>query len=164
METVTLRPLIHQQKECIGIYFTNTNTLNNAVKTIPDKRWTKTFKCWYVPLGKDSYHQIAAAFGELAQIDTTALSAWLTEKKKTTNSVSARLPLIEGVTKNKPPFVRQSTSLLLPPAEQKQAVIQSVNAHVLPNMKQQLVLKAYSPSTLKTYLNEMSLTSLHPTC
>lgn len=30
------------------------------------------------------------------------------------------------------------------------------NQHVLPAMKQALILKAYSPSTIKTYLNEMS--------
>lgn len=34
--------------------------------------------------------------------------------------------------------------------------ILSINAHVLPLMKQRLILKAYSPSTMKTYLNEMA--------
>jgi integrase/recombinase XerD len=32
----------------------------------------------------------------------------------------------------------------------------SVNARVLPLMEQRLILKAYSPSTIKTYLNEMA--------
>jgi len=34
--------------------------------------------------------------------------------------------------------------------------IQTINSHVLPLMKEQLTLKAYSGSTVKTYLNEMS--------
>ena len=34
--------------------------------------------------------------------------------------------------------------------------IPSINAHVLPLMKQRLTLKAYSRSTIKTYLNEMA--------
>jgi integrase/recombinase XerD len=38
----------------------------------------------------------------------------------------------------------------------QQGNILSINAHVLPLMKQQLILKAYSPSTMKTYLNEMA--------
>ena len=42
--------------------------------------------------------------------------------------------------------------------------MKEVNAHVLPLMKQRLVLKAYSCSTIRTYLNEMSqlLQSIHP--
>ena len=34
--------------------------------------------------------------------------------------------------------------------------IQPVNAHVLSAMRQRLILKAYSPSTIKTYINEMA--------
>lgn len=34
--------------------------------------------------------------------------------------------------------------------------VRSVNAHVLPKMREQLVLKAYSSSTIRTYVNEMS--------
>jgi site-specific recombinase XerD len=34
--------------------------------------------------------------------------------------------------------------------------IQTVNAHILPAMQQQLKLKAYSSSTIKTYINEMA--------
>jgi integrase/recombinase XerD len=42
--------------------------------------------------------------------------------------------------------------------------ILTVNDHVLPLMKQRLTLKAYSPSTIKTYLNEMAqlLVAIHP--
>jgi integrase/recombinase XerD len=34
--------------------------------------------------------------------------------------------------------------------------IASINHHILPAMKQKLQLKAYSPSTIKTYINEMA--------
>jgi integrase/recombinase XerD len=43
----------------------------------------------------------------------------------------------------------------------KQRIIDPINAHVLPNLKQQLVLKAYSPSTHKTYINEVSVFLQH---
>jgi integrase/recombinase XerD len=43
----------------------------------------------------------------------------------------------------------------------KEKIIESINAHVLPNLKQQLVLKAYSPSTHKTYINEVSVFLQH---
>jgi site-specific recombinase XerD len=38
----------------------------------------------------------------------------------------------------------------------KSRKIHEINAHVLPTMEQQLKLKAYSPSTIRTYLQEMS--------
>lgn len=38
----------------------------------------------------------------------------------------------------------------------KSSTIQPVNAHVIPAMHQHLKLKAYSPSTIKTYLGEMT--------
>ncbi|CAN5271333.1 hypothetical protein BH11BAC5_BH11BAC5_28470 [soil metagenome] len=155
MEIITLRPFIHNEEECIGMYFTNTNTLNNVVKTIPGKRWTKTFKCWYVPLGKDSYHQIAAAFGELAQIDTTALRAWLVEKKKVNNSGAVSLPVIASVEKSKQPVV-QSPPLRRPVKAQQPCVIHSINAHILPKMRELIILKGYSDKTETTYLGEMS--------
>ncbi len=42
--------------------------------------------------------------------------------------------------------------------------VSAINAHVLALMKQRLLLKAYSPSTIKTYLNEMAqlLRTIHP--
>lgn len=156
METVTLQPLQHQGKDCIGIYFANSNALNNAVKTIPGSRWTKTYKCWHVPLSRDAYNLVTGAFNELAQIDAAALRAHLVEKKKTTSSSYISLPEIANIVTSKTPVLRQGSTLRPPLNEQKLSVIQAINAHVLPNMKQQLVLKAYSPSTLKTYLNEMS--------
>jgi integrase/recombinase XerD len=39
----------------------------------------------------------------------------------------------------------------------KDLLISSVNAHILPCLKQELVIRAYSPSTQKTYVNEVSI-------
>ena len=36
------------------------------------------------------------------------------------------------------------------------AKISQINSHVIPSMEQQLKLKAYSSSTIKTYVNELS--------
>jgi integrase/recombinase XerD len=43
----------------------------------------------------------------------------------------------------------------------KEKIIAPINAHILPNLKQQLILKAYSPSTHKTYINEVSVFLQH---
>jgi integrase/recombinase XerD len=43
----------------------------------------------------------------------------------------------------------------------KEKIIDPINAHILPNLKQHLILKAYSPSTHKTYINEVSVFLQH---
>jgi hypothetical protein len=156
MEAVTLQPFIHNQHECIGIYFTNSCTLNNALKAIPGKKWTKTFKCWYLPLSKDSYNLIEAAFNELAQIDSKALRAWLVEKKKRLNCGIVSLPATASVVTGNKPVLRHTAPLAKPERAKHTGPIYAVNAHVLPKMSELIVLKGYSNKTKKTYLSEMS--------
>jgi integrase/recombinase XerD len=156
MDTVTLQPLQYRGKECIGIYFTNCNPLNMAVKSIPGSQWTKTYKCWQVPLSRDAYNLVAGVFNELAQIDNTALRAYLVEKKKAGQLGAASTKANATIASNKTPFTRQSAPLQTRVKAQKQVLIPAINAHVLPNMKERLILKAYSPSTIVTYLDEVT--------
>ena len=144
METVTLKPLLHNQAENIGIYFANIESLNRAVRSIKNSRWTRTHKCWYVELNKEKHIEIATAFKGLATINQTALYDYLLAKKK--------------ACKQEPQ--NTVTQLIKPPGKQisvyKSNKIHPINSHVLPAMEQQLKLKAYSRSTIKTYLNEMA--------
>ncbi|WP_301926831.1 tyrosine-type recombinase/integrase [Ferruginibacter sp.] len=155
METVTLRPLYHREKDCIGIYFNNLPLLNKSVRKVTDCRWTKTFKCWYTPLNKANYMAITAAFEGLAVTDFAELKTYLIQRQKVTPAVSpAKVALppapVSGVKE------KTTTTIYKPLTVIKAGTIQAINAHVLPAMKQQLVLKAYSPSTIRTYLTEMS--------
>lgn len=151
MNTITLKPICHREKECIGIYFSNLAILNNAVKKINGARWTKTHKCWYVLLNKENYTAVLLAFKELSKVDNLELKSYLVKKKKdtiTTPVIREKLfvaPGTEKITRNECKPVTQHVG----------GAIYPVNAHVLPAMKQRLTLKAYSSSTIKTYLNEM---------
>lgn len=61
---------------------------------------------------------------------------------------------IVAINKNIAP---QSTQTIKPAATNKaKSIIHNINLPVMDSMRQQLVLKAYSSSTIKTYLNEMS--------
>lgn len=159
MEKVTLKPIYHRGRECIGIYFNDIVSLNSAVRKITGSRWSKTNSCWYVTLVKENYDAIILMFDGLATTDNTELKVYLNEKKKTTAATittiieipTKKLPVIkskktpdEGITK----FVKPTTITKMPR-------VSTVNEHVLPTMRQQLILKAYSPSTIKTYLNEI---------
>ncbi len=154
MHTITLSPLQHSQQENIGIYFSDILQLNNAVKKIDGCKWSKTFKCWYTPLSKENYLMIDNAFKGLGTIENARLKKYLTDKKlNKANAQPADKKLPGFVTNRFAGYNKQPVTKAA--AIGYNALIYPVNAHVLPNMKQQLTLKAYSSSTIKTYLNEM---------
>ena len=123
-DPVTLKPLFHKEKECIGIYFEKNATINQAIKQTGAK-WTQTHRCWYLPFDRIHYQKIISVLKEKATINADALKAG--SPRKLTNAQN-------------PGFIVANNQ---------------VNGHVLPAMQQQLVLKGYSPSTIKTYLGEM---------
>ena len=163
MKQVTLNPLLHRQQECIGIFFENDSLLNMVIQKNAGAKWSQTKKCWWVPLTKEDYYKIFFVLKGKAQIEQSALHQYIAEKKKNA-SVALSKTLPESpltVAKKiqlpaaKVPIVGSggSKSSLIVYKKEK---IYHVNAHVLPAMKQQLKLKAYSESTIKTYLSEMT--------
>jgi len=161
METVILKPLMHNAEENIGIYFPDLASLNKAIRKIKKARWTKSNKCWYVPLNRIKYEEIALAFQGLAEIEQSDLKEYLLKKKQ-----ADTLHLSDAINKEPKSGPVLSLSSASPPATQGQLMktkvsnrgnkIHPANAHVLPAMEQRLKLRAYSSSTIKTYLNEMA--------
>jgi hypothetical protein len=80
MQTVTLTALLHKQTECIGIYFSNTATLNIAIKKIRGIKWSQTHKCWWLPLSKDNYTALATAINGIAVINHSDLKEYMMQK------------------------------------------------------------------------------------
>lgn len=103
-----------------------------------------------MPLTRENYNILAAALRDKADINRKELYTYLSEKKK--NFTTANQLLLK---KSEP--VHPVTAKAFYSSE---GIVylsaHAVNGHVLPAMKQRLKLKAYSPSTIKTYLNEMS--------
>jgi site-specific recombinase XerD len=162
METIILKPLQHNQEENIGMYFPNIGLLNKAVRKIKKARWTRTHKCWYIPLSKQKYNEIVFAFKGLANIEHAALYQYLEEKKKPEKNVIP-LPTAQPAIKlktDKPGVILKKTIIrqtVKKDIGSKKDTIHLVNAHILPAMQQALILKSYSPSTIKTYLNEVGV-------
>lgn len=160
MQNVTLKPLHHQQQECIGIYFENNSQLNSAIRKNAGARWSQTNKCWYVPLSKENYNKLFFALKGKAKIEQSGLHKYLTEKKKKVQGAGSTVKGNPVITKQLSP-PEKKTVTAKPVWINKQVTvyktqkITNINAHVLPAMEQHLKLKAYSPSTIKTYLGEM---------
>jgi integrase/recombinase XerD len=130
LHTILLKPVEHRQQKWIAVYFTYHKDLQKAVKGL-QPIWTKTHQCWLLPFNRKSYDAIMIALKNIAHVDDSALR------------IKKQAP------KSPPPT---KAIIIIPP----QLQVQKVNAHVLPAMRQQLLLKAYSAGTIKTYINEMA--------
>lgn len=139
MESVTIRPLQHKCKQCIAICFENNSTLNNLVRKLPDAKWSETRKCWYLPKTEGHYQALRQALVGRAAIKIL---------NRAENPINQQLPAKPTLINSIPSLSRGDNG------SSKTAFIE--NAHVLPNMQQHLQLKAYSPSTMRTYMNEMA--------
>ncbi len=152
MLTVTLKPLQHKEKECIGIYFENEPKLNGRIQQKAGARWSHTKKVWYIPLSKENYNKLFFALNGLASIEQSALHQYLNEKKKQSQVKIFPVAKQALVNQQKTPALWTTQRAIV----YKKEKISRVNAHVLPAMQQHLKLKAYSHSTIRTYLGEMT--------
>ncbi len=140
MDIVTLTPLLHRKAECIGIYFNNKAPLKLAIRKISGIKWSQTNACWYLPLSKETVDAITKAVCKIAVIEAGALKTYLQKRK----AVTATLQEAGGKT------IKQKTPLPTTPVYQ----LNVQNLQAVEALVRQLKLKAYSPSTIRTYRNE----------
>ncbi|MBK8087813.1 MAG: hypothetical protein IPK31_07625 [Chitinophagaceae bacterium] len=81
MIQVQLKPLQHQAKEWIGIYFLHHADVNKVLRNQLKARWSQTHGCWYIPLSKESFQQLKDALQKPATLETAELKNYLEQKK-----------------------------------------------------------------------------------
>jgi site-specific recombinase XerD len=149
METIVLKPLNHRGQECIGIYFERNALLQSLIQKQAECRWSKTNSCWYAPLSKSNYAQLAKTLQGKAELKIDELRKYLLDKKK--GICLAAIPDI-GV---EPGLKKNSTNIAASIKPRNLAHrLSKENDEALQKFKQQLVLKSYSASTIKTYTGE----------
>ncbi len=162
MKEVILKPLQHRGMECIGMYFEINSKIQGALQKTGVVKFSMSNKCWYTPLSKENYNKIFIALKGLATLEQSALHQYLANKKnkKQADTIKpaaviqkkeAVKPTVASVSHQREPEWINKRVLVY-----KKETISGVNVHIIPAMHQHLKLKAYSPSTIKTYLNEMS--------
>ncbi len=139
-----LRPLLHRNSECIGIYFEKNIAAEKIIRRQPGIKWSQTNKCWYLPLTETAYALLINNLKENALVDNTALKAYLEKRKK----IQPALP------ENKLPGISKQTTVSKPVALTRAWQLSEQNLQALENFIQHLQLKAYSKSTINTYRNE----------
>jgi integrase/recombinase XerD len=142
MRTISLQPLLHRGQENIAVCYEHDQAINNQVRKLKGARWSQTHRCWYVPLGEDSYRSVMDALQTVAEIDNCLLKQYL-EKRKQAERTSV-------FSSNTSPVLKTSAKAIssLPFKLSKE------NLDALEQFVQQLKLRAYSSSTIKTYRNE----------
>lgn len=151
MQKIVLKPLFHRRQECIGIHFDHNAKINSTIQQKAGARWSQSHKCWWISLSKENYNKLFFALKGLADIEQSVLHDYLAQRKIQPQLIAA--PVKQVSTSSKPAiakWVNQKTVVY------KKEKIDAVNAHVLPAMEQHLKLKAYSKSTIKTYLGEIT--------
>lgn len=144
MHTIVLKPAIHRGQEVIGMIAPYTRETDLVIRKLKGVKWSQTNRFWYLPLCKESREIIKASFHQWAEVDEVPLKTYLQKRKavneaalpdKKLNSHSASYP-------SKPAAVTPSWKL------------SPENRTELVRYLEQLKLKAYSSSTIKTYRNE----------
>lgn len=139
MQKVQLRALQQEGKMLIGIYYAKNYVLNQELKKEFKALWSYSLGCWHVKDGEGVMQKLISFFRdknyEIESIGTVAAT------KKYVLPNSLQNSLLKG------DFSKDAL-------DEVQKVM-PVNLHVIEKMKDHLILKAYSPSTIKTYLNEM---------
>lgn len=174
MHTIHCSARLHREEERLFIDSPNLKKFNDILRSQPGIKFSKTHKQWHLPLDEKTYRDLVQAIGALAVIEDTALRTYLTDRSaKKSNALipvkhtAALTPKasVPALQKDKPanlPAVPRLSYSASPATVAANTIastllkIAAVNGHVLPNFKQELVLKAYSSSTIRTYMNEMT--------
>ena len=136
MENIRLTPLTHRGQACIALQFAFDITLNKILKALPCAAWSKTNRCWYIPLQEADYKAFRQSVSGKATVDSSAIQTYLEERKKEPRPVEV---------------VSASRSTPHPPGVWQ---LSKANREALDTFVQHLKLKAYSSSTIRTYRNE----------
>ena len=153
---IVLQPIQHRNQIWIAIMAPLLQNINNLLRQLPAIKFSKTHKCWLVPLSRENYKTVYHQLMAFAQLDTGAMKKWFTENSAATNiKPVAELPVEKENPINKNQTIikaaaeplKNNTEALLP---------STLNSALLREMLQLLQLKSYSESTQRTYIGEMA--------
>ena len=105
MEVVRLVPAMHKGAEQILICCRNEKALDFTIRRLPGVKWSKTYKCWYLPLTKQNYVSLCQKLNPVAQINNAELRKYLLKRKAVE---AAEVPKSE-------PRVNKSSETVKPP-------------------------------------------------
>ena len=145
--TIQYKLVQHRNESRIAIEFAYNKDWVVRLRKHTDARWSKTMHAWHI--ADTPSNRITCKIPLLDSVidKPTAQMDTYTGKTITEHTVPKVVSKVEDINTEKDTY--------------KHINYNKNNAHVLPKMRQQLVLLAYSNSTVRTYLNEMGLYLKH---
>jgi integrase/recombinase XerD len=139
LPTLLLKPIQNIDKEGrIGLFVVGNSIINNAIKRLTAVQWSENLQCWHIPCTENSYDAACKALSEKVIIDNRLLVVYL-QKRQTANAV------------------QQKTGHKKTASIDQAMDMSHYNMQLLLRTVEQLQIKAYSPSTLRTYKNEIGI-------
>ena len=139
LEKVNLKPIKTKCKEIrIGIFFSSNNLIDNNIKKISGIKWCEINICWHLPCTQNNYNELCTILKDTATINNKSLVTYLRKRKA-------------GLNLNK----QLDNKVRAIP--EKAFKISDHNMLLLQRTVEELQLKAYSTSTLRTYKNEIGI-------
>lgn len=117
----------HKNKSCILLYYPYYTLLNKVFNQLEFVKYSNTYKGWYIPQNKELLQQIIEAVTAIATVDITTLK--LNPQEQSKKNIEESIVIQRGI-------------------------IIEYNTEQLKLFFQTLILKGYSPATIKTYKNE----------
>ncbi len=137
MEKVWCRPLLYRGFLNIGIYFNLNPVLDGIVRSIAGYRWSVSNQCWYKPYIGEDLILIKKAFETLVDLDVSEMDHYI------------RMEDIGDIPKPIKIYGENRAGQMV-----RTSRVSSGNQVELEKFTQQLLLKSYSPATIRTYRNE----------
>ena len=142
MQTIiTIKPILHRSEEQLAIFFPFNKNIDYAVRSIKGIKWTQTYKCWYLPLSKNSFETVKIKLKDLGTLEYSALKAWLEKRNK--------IIAIKKQTSSLPETIRIKKPTL------EGFTISAENMFLLDQTINTLKLKAYANNTIELYRGEI---------
>src|SRR5688500_3834384 len=69
---LSLIPFRHKGEEWIAISGTFPGSVHSLIRTLPDRRYSRTHRCYYFPCTEQMFELIAKTLSTITQIDTSS--------------------------------------------------------------------------------------------
>ncbi|MEO6549966.1 MAG: tyrosine-type recombinase/integrase [Ferruginibacter sp.] len=145
MKILTCKFLVHRGNENIALHFEQDSTLLALLRKNVPLSWSRKNKCWYCLCTRDHFEQIkSVALQNNYSLDYTLLKSGMEGRFVKDTSPPVQLPA-KGLTLSQINCNPVNISIRL----------SGINAIELEKFRQRLILRSYSPSTIRTYTNEL---------
>jgi len=163
MTTVTIKPLDYKGEKVLGLYFDKDIKVNTVLQKAVSAKWSRTKKCWYMAGTKDACNKLESALKGIAVLKEDGMRAYFKQQPEERNEKASLENIghtektnLQTKTNCHPSSKKQSINI--PATNDKNNVrLCDANFKALAKFKQMLILKGYSPNTIRTYVGEFSI-------